>query len=389
MSTSTRLYKHSNRLPKQQPLTWRTYFLHILAKDAVLWISLALAAASCLVVRQPLTAILGSIDGKTLSCLASLMAASGGFMISGVFDLAAAKLVNRCRTARSLMAALVFATFFASMIITNDVALIVFVPMAILAFKRAMLDPMLTVILQTVAANVGSILLPMGNPQNLYLYSRYSMTFGPFLQAVLPLSLAGAAVLAVFCLFGKQTVAVCGTAAQEPWVRGRDAALYAALFIVAALGVFDVIDHRLALAAAVAVMAWKGKSLIQQVDYALLLTFIGFFVFVGNASHIPAVEAALRQLVEPRPFAASVVASQVISNVPAAVMLSGFTQDGYALLAGVSAGGCGTLIASMASLISYKLYVRTVSNGNKGRYLVVFTLINVLFLAVMVGAYVL
>ncbi|MCD8140316.1 MAG: hypothetical protein LUE17_11160, partial [Planctomycetaceae bacterium] len=191
-------------------------------------------------------------------------------------------------------------------------------------------------------------------------------------------------VLAVLCLAGGRAAAVCGTAAPEPWVRGRDACLYGGLFV---LGVFDLVDHRIALAAAVAVVLWKGKNLAQQVDYALLLTFVGFFVFVGNASHIPAVEAALRRLVEPGPFAAAVAASQVISNVPAAVMFSGFTPDGYALLAGVSAGGCGTLIASMASLISYKFYGRTATGGRTGRYLLALTLVNILFLAVMIAAH--
>ncbi len=161
--------------------------------------------------------------------------------------------------------------------------------------------------------------------------------------------------------------------------------MYSALFLVAGLSVFDVIDYRIACAAALAVIVLKGRNLAQQVDWALLLTFIGFFVFVGNMARIPQIEEALKLFVEPRPYLAAVLASQVISNVPAAVMLSGFTGEYQALLAGVSAGGCGTLIASMASLISYKLFVR--AGGRKGRYLFAFTLLNLLFLAVMTGAY--
>ena len=384
MSVSNRLYKQSARLPRHQSLGWRSYFREILAKDCVLWIALALAALSCMAVRPPAAAYADSIDFKTLACLASLMTASGGFMLSGVFDLAAARLVNRCRTSRALRMAMVFSTFFASMLITNDVALIVFVPMTLLAFRKAALDPAVTIVLQTIAANVGSILLPMGNPQNLYLYSRYSMPFAEFFRTVFPLSLAGGVVLAVFCVFTRNAAVTCPRA-EEPAFRPGDARLYAALFLVAGLSVFDVLDYRIAFASALVVILLKGRNLAQQVDWALLLTFIGFFVFVGNIARVPWVEESLRHFVAPRPYLAAVLASQVISNVPAAVMLSGFTDEYRALLAGVSAGGCGTLIASMASLISYKLFVR--AGGRKGQYLLAFTLLNLLFLAVMTGAH--
>ena len=384
MPVSNRLYKQSNRLPKYRPLPWPEYLRHILGKDAVLWTALFLGGVSCLLCRPPLAAYGEYIDGKTLACLGCLMAASGGFMISGVFDLAAARLAGRCRSARSLAAAMIFSTFFSSMIITNDVALIVFVPMTLLAYRRAGADPAMTVILQTVAANVGSILLPMGNPQNLYLYSRYHLTFGPFLEAVLPLSLAGLVVLGLFCLRSGGSALACADA-REPDIPLWDVMLYSGLFLFAALAVFDVVDYRIATACTLLVMAAKGRNLVQQVDYALLLTFVGFFLFVGNVSHIPQVVGVLRDLVEPRPFLAAALSSQLISNVPAAVLLSGFTENSRALLAGVSAGGCGTLIASMASLISYKLYVR--DGGERRRYLIFFTLVNILFLLVMSAAY--
>lgn len=384
MSVSNRLYKQSSRLPKYQPLSWKTWFLNIVGKDAVLWTALFLGAASSLAVRPPAETYLEAIDFRSLGCLAALMAASGGFMISGVFDLAAARLVNGCRSVRSLTASLVFATFFASMLITNDVALIVFVPMTLLAFRRAGLPPAMTVVLQTVAANVGSILLPMGNPQNLYLYSRYHMGLGDFFAAVLPLTMAGGVTLALLCLFGRGGDIACARAAL-PRVRRREAALYAGLFAVAALAVFGAADYRVAVACAVAAMATKGRNLVQQVDYALLLTFVGFFIFVGNISRVDWIAQALRDFVGLGTYWAAVLSSQVISNVPAAVLVSGFTDDAPALLAGVSAGGCGTLIASMASLISYKLYVR--DGGARKGYLVLFTVVNVLFLAVMTCAY--
>lgn len=386
MSVSNRLFKQSSRLPKYQPLSWKVHFRETLAKDAVLWIAISLAVISSIAVRPSLAAYAEYIDFRTLACLAGLMTASGGFLISGVFDLAAARLVNKCRSLRSLTTAMVFATFFASMFVTNDVALIVLVPMTLLAFKRAGFDPAVAIVLQTIAANVGSILLPMGNPQNLYLYSHYQMPFAPFFKAVLPLSAAGAALLLAFCLFSRKSAMTCPRAA-EPYIRIKNVILYAVLFLVSILAVFGALDYRIAFALAIIVVIVKGRNLAQQVDCALLLTFVGFFVFVGNIAQIPRVESLLQRFVEPGPYWAAVLASQVVSNVPAAIMLSGFTEDSLALLAGVSAGGCGTLIASMASLISYKLYVR--SGGARNRYLLLFTAFNMVFLVAMTAAYLL
>ena len=385
MSASNRLFKQSNRFPKYTPLPWPLYFRGILAKDPVLWISAALALASSIAVRPPLASYADYIDCKTLVCLACLMAASGGFMLSGLFDRAAARLVGACGSSRALTSAMVAATFFASMFVTNDVALIVFVPMTLIAFKRAGCDPTLAVVLQTVAANVGSILLPMGNPQNLYLYSRYQMSFAPFFRTVLPLSLAGAAVLALFCLRMRKTPVNCPDSGKTP-MRTRAIAFYSVLFLAAVLAVFDALDYRIALAATVVSLFAKGRNLAQQIDYALLLTFVFFFVFVGNIANVPSINEALTGMVGPRPYLAAIASSQIISNVPAAVLLSRFTADGHALLAGVSAGGCGTLIASMASLISYKLFMR--NGGERSRYLLLFTLVNILFLVIMTLAYV-
>lgn len=385
VSTSNRLYKVRDDLHAgRASLPWGAYFREIVARDAVLRIAAVLAVLSCVVVRPPLAVYAEYIDFKTLACLASLMTATGGFMLSGLFDRAAAGLAARCGSSRTLVGAMVFGTFFSSMVITNDVALIVFVPMALIALRRADIDPIPTVVLQTIAANVGSILLPVGNPQNLYLYSRYQMAFVPFLRTVAPLCLAGGALLLACCLCLPKKSVLCPPRAEVK-VRGVDVLPYAALFLVAVLAVFGAVDYRVAAGAALAMLLIKGRDLAQQVDFALLATFIGFFVFVGNVSHIPEIERALTLFVRPRPYFAAVLASQFISNVPAAVLLSGFTAESRALLAGVSAGGCGTLIASMASLISYKLFVR--SDARRRRYLTVFTLANAAFLAVMTLAY--
>lgn len=387
MSVSNRMFKQSNRLPKYQPLPWSLYLRGILAKDPVLWIAGALALISSLVLRPPLRAYAEYIDCKTLACLACLMTASGGFLIAGLFDLAAERLVAACRSVRALTAAMVFGTFFSSMFITNDVALIVFVPITLAAFRRAGRNPAPAVVLQTLAANTGSILLPMGNPQNLYLYSRYGMAFRPFLMTVLPLAAAGALLLALFCLrAGKEPVnPAAGGRSARPVPSARSVFAHALLFLLSALAVLDAFDYRAALALTLLALAVAGRNLAQQIDYALLLTFVFFFIFVGNIANIPSIGAALSDMVAPRPFLAAAAASQVISNVPAAVLLSRFTGDGFALLAGVSAGGFGTPIASMASLISYKLAMR--DGVNRRGYLLLFAALNILFLAAAAAAH--
>ncbi len=376
MPASVRFYKESQRIAIAREVGWREYFREVLLKDTVMWLSLGLGLASCLLAWPSAS----YIDFKTLGCLVCLMTASAGFMAAGIFDRAAALMVNSSRNARQLGFILVFGTFFASMLITNDVSLIILVPLALLAYKKTGADPRLTVILQTIAANVGSALLPIGNPQNLYLFSFFRMRTQDFFRAVWPIVLTGAVLLAVICLCsGKKNGAHPNVPAGR--MRLDRAAPFAAVFIAAILAVFNLLDYRIAFALAAGLAILKGKNILQQVDYALLLTFIGFFIFVGNISTLPVVAETLREMLQAGVYITAVAMSQVISNVPAAVLLSRFTDDAPALLAGVSAGGCGTLIASMASLISYKLYVRRC--GGKWRYLALFTALNLLFLLAM------
>ncbi len=377
MSASNRFYKESQRLPLSRALSWKRYFQEVVAKDSVMWIALGLAIVSAVVSQQPLADYNSYIDYKTLAALFSLMVASGGFMLSGLFDWVAVKLVRSSHTTRLLLVKMVACVFFSSMLITNDVALIVFVPMTLIAYRKAAVDPLLPVVLETVAANVGSALFPVGNPQNLFLFSRFQMGLTPFLKTVAPLCLFGAVLLLAICFFAKKREI---TAPRKilPVINAIHISQYSLLFIMALLGIFDILDYRLVFGLAVLMLIAKGKNLAQQVDYALLVTFIGFFVFVGNLKDMPVVESFLVSLTKPDTYLAGVLASQVISNVPAAILLSNFTTEPYSLLAGVSVGGCGTLIASMASLISYKLYIRSCSN--KSRYLAIFTIINIGFI---------
>ena len=360
-------------------------------REAVLVVAAVLALASCALV-PPDAAYAGYIDWHTLALLFCLMAVVAGFRSLGVLDAAGAWLVSRATSQRQVAFALVGLAFFASMAVTNDVALITFVPLALVTIRAAGMEGRLCAIatLMTVAANLGSMFLPIGNPQNLYLFTSSGMPFPDFVLLMLPYTALSGALLAL-------AVAVCfpgapcdggGRATGEKASSWRDhparLAAYAALFCLCILAVAGLVDVRVALAATVALVALTDVALFRRVDYALLLTFVALFVFVGNMARVPAVHDAIAGLVAQSALVAAVGASQVISNVPAAVLLSGFTDQWGALIVGANLGGLGTLIASMASLITFKA-VSIGRAGARSRYLKTFTLANVAFLAVLLG----
>lgn len=360
-------------------------------REAVLVVAAVLALASCALV-PPDAAYAGYIDWHTLALLFCLMAVVAGFRSLGVLDAAGAWLVSRATSQRQVAFALVGLAFFASMAVTNDVALITFVPLALVTIRAAGMDGRLCAVatLMTIAANLGSMFLPIGNPQNLYLFTSSGMPFPDFVLLMLPYTALSGALLAL-------AVAVCfpgapcdggGRATGEKASSWRDhparLAAYAALFCLCILAVAGLVDVRVALAATVALVALMDAALFRRVDYALLLTFVALFVFVGNMARVPAVHDAIAGLVAQSALVAAVGASQVISNVPAAVLLSGFTDQWGALIVGANLGGLGTLIASMASLITFKA-VSIGRAGARSRYLKTFTLANVAFLAVLLG----
>ena len=360
-------------------------------REAVLVVAAVLALASCALV-PPDAAYAGYIDWHMLALLFCLMAVVAGFRSLGMLDAAGAWLVSRATSQRQVAFALVGLAFFASMAVTNDVALITFVPLALVTIRAAGMDGRLCAVatLMTIAANLGSMFLPIGNPQNLYLFTSSGMPFPDFVLLMLPYTALSGALLAL-------AVAVCfpgapcdggGRATGEKASSWRDhparLAAYAALFCLCVLAVAGLADVRVALAATVALVALMDAALFRRVDYALLLTFVALFVFVGNMARVPAVHDAIAGLVAQSALVAAVGASQVISNVPAAVLLSGFTDQWGALIVGANLGGLGTLIASMASLITFKA-VSIGRAGARSRYLKTFTLANVAFLAVLLG----
>ena len=364
-----------------------------LRRDPVLAVATVLALASCIAV-PPDAAYLGYVDLRTLGLLFSLMTVMAGLTRLGVFRLACRRLLAVARGPRVLSLSLALMAFFSSMLITNDVALVTFVPLALLALGRYG-SPALTcftVVMMTVAANLGSMLTPIGNPQNLYLYTASHMALTDFVMLMLPYALLSLALVAVSVwLFARAGADLAekdranGRSAEEdPTVPVARVLPWAALFALALLSVAHVLPYQMVVAAAVAVGAVFDRGALRHVDYALLVTFVAFFVFVGNVGRIGAVDSFIAGMVDGNELVVSVAASQVLSNVPAAILLSGFTGEWPALIVGTNLGGLGTLIASMASLISSK-QVALVLPREKGRYMLMFTVWNVVFLAVLLG----
>ena len=355
-------------------------------QEAVLCVAAVLAVAS-MALEPPSAAYFGYIDWDTLAMLFSLMAVMKGFQHAGLFVWLGNRLLRYTNTTRKLLFALVFLPFVCSMVITNDVSLITFVPFALIVLHMAGQDWLVVplVVLQTAAANLGSMLTPMGNPQNLYLYTRSGMSFGALVGLMLPYVLASAICLAVL-IFRCDSAPIAPVSVQSQLAPPRTLAVYAAGFALCLLALFDVVPTLAVLGVVAVFLLFYDRRVLAAVDYALLGTFAAFFVFIGNLGAVPAFRAFLAGILAGHVVPVAVLASQVISNVPAALLLSGFTADWPALIVGCNLGGLGTLIASMASLISYKLVAQN-SPGRRSAYLGWFTACNAGMLALLLALY--
>lgn len=352
-------------------------------KEAVLCIAFLCAVVSMFLV-PPDGGYADYVDYRVLALLFCLMLVVAGLQDCGLFDLLARRLLAGEKRFRFLALALVLLPFFSSMLITNDVSLITFVPFAVLVLeltgRQAQLPYIVT--LQTVAANLGSMAMPVGNPQNLFLCSKFGIPMGGFFAAVLPLTAVSLVGL---------VLAAGATSGDIIQVRFQDAGgigkpgqlkLMLLLFALCLLSIFHVLPWPVLLAVVILAAAVFARHLFPRVDYALLCTFVCFFVFSGNLGRMEGVRTVLTGLMERNTVVTSALASQVISNVPAALLLSGFTNDWQGLLIGCNLGGLGTLIASMASLISYKMVAQN-SPERRNTYLVWFTVCNVGMLALL------
>lgn len=358
--------------------------IEFVKKEVVLVVATVLAIVSAFVVPLSM-AYMSYIDWHVLELLFCLMTVMAGLQKCGLFDWLGDALLKRTKMVWQLCLVLVMLCFFLSMLITNDVALITFVPFAILALEKSGQQRLLipVVVLQTVAANLGSMLTPIGNPQNLYLYNLSQMGLGEFILCMLPNTLISFVLLVIGLFFIKgKNDSVTQSNREVLKVEKKQTIIYLILFVLSLMVVAKVIAIEWVLAIVLVVVLVVDKEVLKTVDYCLLFTFISFFIFTGNLGNIPAIRETLQALVNGRELIVGVVASQAISNVPAALLLSGFTNDYRALLAGVNIGGLGTLIASMASLISYKILANHYDE-KKGSYFKWFTIVNVLFLVVL------
>ena len=356
-----------------------------LKKETVLCIA-ALCAAATMLLVPPDRVYLHYIDWRVLCLLLCLMAVVAGFKSLGAFDWLTYQLLRRIKSGRVLGVTLVLLPFFCSMLVTNDVALIVFVPftLALLESLGCAGSMIPVIVLQTVAANLGSMATPVGNPQNLYLYAAYSLEAGEFFSVVLPLTLVSLAGLTVASL-PVLPRALPEQRLEEARIRSaRRMGIYAGLFVLCLLTVFRIVPYPVTTAVVVAALFLADKKLLKEIDFMLLLTFVCFFVVSENLGRVEAVREFLQSLLSKSTLLTAVGASQVISNVPAAVLLSAFTNEWRELLAGVNIGGLGTPIASLASLITLKLYMRW-PGAQVGRFMCVFTIANLMGLALLLG----
>lgn len=382
---------------------------NFIKKETVLVIATILAIISAFWVR-PDVEYITYIDWRVLGILLSLMYIMAALQKHGLFSRIGRWLLLKTKNTVQLAAVLVFLCFFFSMFITNDVALLTFVPFAMLILQTCDQEKLLipVIVLQTIAANLGSMLTPIGNPQNLYLYQHAGLNIGQFVGIMLPYTVISGVLLAagVFLLERKKeeiTVVFeneesnCERSAGQTQLNKKASCgasfftekmktvVYAVLFILSLLVVGRLLPWYVVLTLIFLTVFVLDREVLAKVDYCLLLTFISFFVFTGNMGRIPTIRDGLQQMVAGRELGIGILASQVISNVPATLLLSGFTNDLKTLLLGVNIGGLGTLIASMASLISYKIYAHNY-NEKKGNYFLWFTLANIIFLVVLLGA---
>ena len=374
-------------------------------KETVCCIAFLLAVISIFFV-SPSKNYISYIDFRVLALLFCLMAVVRGFSSIGVFTRLGTMLLTHVHSLRMLSALFIFLCFFFSMLITNDVALITFVPFTILVLSMAEQKKFLipVIVLETIAANLGSMLTPLGNPQNLYLYTISGLSIGAFVRIMLPYSFVSAILLLIFILFLPKDTVSTATAAntanstntvtasktsnvicEAVKARKNSRILFTAyliLFLLCLLTVLHILPYQIMFLLVHTGFLLLDYRVLKDVDYFLLLTFLCFFIFIGNMKQISLVHELISKLLVHHEVLMGIGASQIISNVPAAILLSGFTDDYSALLIGVNLGGLGTLIASLASLISFKFY--TNSNGNDTRrFLGIFTLYNVIFLGVL------
>lgn len=354
-------------------------------KDIVLSISFILCFLSCFMV-PPSKAYIGYIDFHTLILLFCLMLIVEGLREQYFFSYVADILLKKIHSAKGLVFSLVFLCFISSMFITNDVALITFVPFGILLLNAAGMDSKicLTVVFMSIAANLGSMFTPIGNPQNLYLFSLSQMKLTEFLSLMFPYTLISAVLFILFIVVFYKNKEIKVSVYQDKKLKYKNISIYILLFILCLLCVGNILSDWILVCIVVAVILLLDVSLFSKVDYSLLLIFLFFFIFIGNINTLEELHEILSQWLLHHEKIFAIICSQFISNVPCAMLLSAYTENYAQLIIGTNLGGLGTLIASMASLISYK-QIAVQYPKQKKKHLLIFTAWNLLFLILLLG----
>ncbi len=354
----------------------------IIKNNAVTFIAAALAIFTMFFV-PPDANYIEYFDFKTLSCLFSVLATVCALRNVRFFYTLARKVIRLFKNARMSVLALVYITFIGSMLIANDMALLTFLPLGYFVLHTTGKEKYMafTFIMQNIAANLGGMLTPFGNPQNLYLYSRFNIPDGEFLLIMLPPFLLSITMITVCCLiFVKpEPLSIEEDGYNTPKWR---VAIYLLLFALSIIIVFRFIPYWIALIIIPTALLFLDRRALLNVDYGLLLTFVFFFIFAGNMGRIDAVRDFFSYLLEKNTLVVSALSCQIISNVPSAILLSQFTDNYRELLLGVNIGGAGTLIASLASLITFRSY--TMHNHHKTlSYVLKFSAFNFAFLIIL------
>ena len=353
-------------------------------KNAVMCIALVAAIVTSIIIPID-EEYVGYFDYKTLTCLFCVLAVVCALKNIHFFYMLARKVVQLFKTARMSVLALVYITFIGSMLIANDMALLTFLPLGYFALTTTGKQKYMafTFIMQNIAANLGGMLTPFGNPQNLYLYTKYEIPNLEFMRIMAPPFLLSVAIITICCiLFVKPEPLHLSD--EKIVLDPKRTVLYLALFALSIVIVFRGIPYWIGLIVIPAVLLFVDRKALKMVDYGLLFTFVFFFVFAGNMARIDAVRELFSTLLEKSTLLFSVVSCQCISNVPSAILLSQFTNNYPDLLVGVNIGGVGTLISSLASLITFREYVKH-NPGKTGYYIGMFSLFNFAFLILLTG----
>jgi Na+/H+ antiporter NhaD/arsenite permease-like protein len=350
-------------------------------KETVFVIAAILTIISMFLV-SPSMEYLGYINFSVLAILFCLMSVVAGFQKIGVFEAISSIILSKTNNRKTIGMILVLVCFFTAMLVTNDVALITFVPFTIGILGDDDDNLIFVIVMETIAANLGSMMTPIGNPQNLFLYSYYRLDILDFFIIMAPIGIISLVLIIAIMLCRKKGDLYVSADQERVSIDQKQLLKYTVMFFICILTVLHIIHYFVCIGIIGIVLLVSDRSLLKKIDYMLLLTFICFFVFVGNVSSMERIRIFVAEILMNRETLVSAIISQFISNVPAAIMLAPFTYKPEKLLIGVNIGGLGTIIASMASLISYKYYA-IMEHARKGKYLIVFSLLNFALLIIL------